>query len=116
MKIRAGFVSNSSSSSYTVILPVHDFEHVLHTIDIDYYRAIIREIVSKEKVIGIDCVVLSYFTGNHDNIEYFELSQELEERLKKDELEINEEKYHAICEYEQCVNESERGFVHSVDY
>jgi len=65
MKIRSGFVSNSSSSSFVIIVAkdVHDKALADPSVT-DYFRAVIEAIMDKNKIFGVDC----YSVGNMEGM------------------------------------------------
>ena len=74
MKIRNGFVSNSSSSSFVIIVKEEDHLKALEKIKDDYHKAIIETVMEKDKCFGIDVRVEhsawnASGDGPYDNIE-----------------------------------------------
>lgn len=70
MKIRSGFVSNSSSSSFVIVAPKAAVDKVLGGLKNDYERAVVKHIMKKEKFLGQSICVFSGATGNYDSWEY----------------------------------------------
>lgn len=70
MKIRTGFVSNSSSSSYVVLITPDDLEKVLSQMDA-FGRAIAEQYLNLKKVhhFGLDLISFSWSSGNIDSFE-----------------------------------------------
>lgn len=69
MKTRNGFVSNSSSSSYTLILKSDDFKAVTESIDA-LTRNILEHLQIKDDTFGDDAVkVISWMSGNYSSFE-----------------------------------------------
>lgn len=69
MKIRSGFVSNSSSSSFVVVAPKKVVDKVLSEMD-GYEQAVINFVKQNKTFVGIPVSVLSCMTGNLDSWEY----------------------------------------------
>jgi len=67
MKIRRGFVSNSSSSSYVIVVKETDHDEILDNLH-PYYRAWFDETVSPhiQKFLGKDVVVISTYISTED--------------------------------------------------
>ena len=61
MKIRSGFVSNSSSSSFVAVVPMKIHEKVLEK-NHPYVRAVVEALGSKRTVFGIECFVTSTYS------------------------------------------------------
>jgi hypothetical protein len=69
MKIRNGFVSNSSSSSFIVLIPVDAYNKLEIT---PLQKEIVKYIgKNKTKVFGQDAYVISWWSGNIDTFEDF---------------------------------------------
>ncbi len=70
MKIRSGFVSNSSSSSFVVVAPKAIVEEVLNTLR-PYERAVAEHVRGGTKnFMGQEVNVFQGMTGNYDSWEY----------------------------------------------
>lgn len=77
MKIRNGFVSNSSTSSFIIIVKVEDFNKLLTEID-PYQKAVLLELGYTERnVLGIAAVVISGMAGNYSSFEGMDVAREL---------------------------------------
>jgi hypothetical protein len=72
MKIRNGFVSNSSSSSFVIIIPKEVADKVKETLT-PYEKVVVDHIGSTEKKFGsTDIVVHQWQSGNYSSFEYFD--------------------------------------------
>lgn len=76
MKFRSGFVSNSSSSSYALILKQEDFDTLMSKASA-LAQAIANEIKRTRNLAGTPITVLSWTDGNNDSFEYTEFDSEL---------------------------------------
>ena len=120
MKIRHGFVSNSSTSSFIIIFPAEDFEELISKME-PLAAKIINDVVIDEKVIGIDAKVLVYSSGEDNNLEPHDLAYELQLELEKEFETIIEDDASPFCEmlydalaiYGNLVKKHDKGFYHS---
>ncbi len=85
MKIRNGFVSNSSSSSFMLVMNREYFSEVYNNAE-EYQKQMISHLDVHEDILnGKDMVYICGFFGNNDSFEDFaftcELSKEIEEIL-----------------------------------
>lgn len=82
MKIRSGFVSNSSSSSFVMFVQKEDYDKVFETLD-DLEKDIIKHINPREvnafgkKLIKIGCI-----SGNYSSFEDYNYDGDLTEEQK----------------------------------
>lgn len=112
MKIRIGFVSNSSTSSFITIISDRDFEKVLKELSSDINRKIIHELVKDEIVAGVLAKVLTGSSSSDDVCpQQSDLSEELQEDLDEDYDIFHE----AIYEYKNVIKNHPNGFYHSED-
>jgi len=123
MKTRAGFVSNSSSSSYVLVLRDEDYQNLVKGTS-DLARSILDHIGAEEGQLGSEKIrVISWMDGNCDSLEYFDAKEKDIEawiaEQKKIDCDIDYE-YPSQAVYdcwEDFVNEaSEVGFKTSVDF
>lgn len=60
MKIRAGFVTNSSSTAYTIIVDAEYFNEVIKTVH-PYVAAVAKALITADKFMGNDVITMGYF-------------------------------------------------------
>jgi len=84
MKIRKGFVSNSSSSSFVLVTTKENHEKALETLN-EVEREIIGILTGEEKVFGKVCVVFDELTVHGDSsndLENLEIPEALREKCE----------------------------------
>ncbi len=70
MKIRLGFVSNSSSSSFTALVPKKEWDKIEKIFISDpIMLAVIDFLTEYKKFSGIDCIEFSHTGGNYETFE-----------------------------------------------
>lgn len=116
MKVRSGFVSNSSSSSFVAVIPIEIHEKVLAQHH-PYVRATVETLGSKRTVFGRECFVTSTWSDQGTSIwEYLDVDWPRDE--------IPDTKYGGEMEpyfaYEELYLEEVRKegeiFVHSISH
>lgn len=76
MKIRNGFVSNSSSSSFMCLMKVEDVEETLKDMP-EYVKVVVNELTYKVNVFGMELIGFeSYHTHSYSSWEYTEIEYE----------------------------------------
>lgn len=95
MKIRHGFVSNSSSSSFLAIIPKADWETVMNGRS-PLTKAVAEELISPAKFCGMDLIEFSYIAGQYDTFDdggdcYESIAERAEELAKECGEPISEE-------------------------
>lgn len=88
MKIRSGFVSNSSSSSFIIIIKKEDYKSLLNKISAFEKEMIQFLNPTTHKKFGLELVSLSMVTGNDDSFESYEPNEDL---MTQEELDFVEE-------------------------
>ncbi len=103
MKIRTGFVSNSSSSSFVALFPADKFEEMKAELS-PVELATVEEVGFDKKTFnGIECVVFGYTSGNYSTVEYLDrksISARAAEIAKERGVELSEDEdsEEVICE------------------
>jgi len=119
MKSRSGFVSNSSSSSYIIMLSDEVFEDVLtQTFTEEIHRRMIRAIVKSSVVMGVPCKTLSYMSGNENSWDeipktvHDKCGDELSAYCDANDQDEMDEFMETLYQYQCSVKKQEKGFVH----
>lgn len=81
MKIRSGFVSNSSSSSFLILLTKEAYDEVISGVD-PLAQAVVEQLSRKTKFLGTECVAYSRMSGNHDDFDWL-VEKECVKRAKE---------------------------------
>ena len=83
MKVRHGFVSNSSSSSYTIITTKAIHDEVMATLSQFEQEVIKRLGVETQKFLGQDVVSIGCTSGNYSSFEYMDLPSKLFDEMNE---------------------------------
>ena len=129
MKIRSGFVSNSSSSSFVAFLPEEDFNKIHDSLSVLDAAVVSAVGVSRMQFLGNDCVSFGYVSGNYSTLEYMDESEILEhadriaqargESLPEDfASEVSESKWNSLYACREKIKElpDDRCFIHWEDF
>jgi hypothetical protein len=81
MKIRNGFVSNSSSSSFVALVPKIDWQSMIATMS-PIEQAAVESLSGDTTFCGIECVDYACNSGNDDSLEYADWDK-IRERAKE---------------------------------
>lgn len=72
MKVRSGFVSNSSSSSFVALIPKTEWVGIIAGLS-DIEMAAIETLIKDKTFCGVDCVEYKAMSGNYDSFEYSDM-------------------------------------------
>lgn len=109
MKIRQGFVSNSSSSSFVLLVSIEEYQKVKATKN-PLLQVIMDTVMTKTDVLGKKCMMYEYFSdiGGYNNLDDIEaesivhsakeLAQTLGVPIVEDDLPDDEEERNYILE------------------
>jgi len=93
MKIRNGFVSNSSSSSFVYLLKKEDYAEMLESAD-KFQKQVLKELYPQEvNVFGMELMMVSGGSGNCSSFEYMDVSFQDDDLEDPDDEEAFYEKY-----------------------
>jgi hypothetical protein len=90
VKVRSGFVSNSSSSSFIALFPAEEYEKIRKELSPTTVGVVEAIGLEKTNFMGIDCLKFGYISGNYSTLEYIdknEIKEKAEEVIedRKDE-------------------------------
>ena len=110
MKMRMGFVSNSSSSSYIVLLTKEKFDGILETLT-DFQKKVINLLAVPAHCFGQDMVLTEWTSGNYDTFEGIDTEKLFEGSDEDDDWDVLHEARDKF--YDFAVNAG--GFTHEID-
>jgi hypothetical protein len=129
MKIRSGFVSNSSSSSFVALLSAKDFEAIKDSLSILDAAVVSAVGVEQKQFLGNDCVSFGYISGNYSTLENMgndeimdhaqKIANERGESLPDDfEERISDESYESLrtCRDKIQSLSNDKRFIHHEDF
>ena len=117
MKIRQSFVTNSSSSSFVVVIEKDYFDDQVKQLS-PYLKAVMKalkaaSVVNKQKFMGTDVMVFTYTCGNYSTMENIDVDYTPKD---DDEEEMLEElKYEAIDKILELMTDPDKVLSNSVE-
>jgi hypothetical protein len=117
MKIRVGFVTNSSSTSYTVIIEKEYFNEIINKFS-PFTQAVCKALADSEphKFLGKDVIVLTWGSGNNDTIEYLDVDTDpTDEETDEAENEGYDPKNWAVQKFETALTDDSRYLLTTAD-
>jgi len=76
MKIRQGFVSNSSSSSFVALIPAPEWESIISKIGI-IELSVIKKYTNTVNFCGIECIKVHYIRGEYDSFDCLDATEQM---------------------------------------
>lgn len=110
MKIRQGFVTNSSSTSYTVVIEKEYFNEIIKTFS-PFVKAVCKALADgkPQKFLGKDVIVLTWGSGNNDTIEYLDVKTDpTDEETDAADNEGYDPKNWAVQKFESALTDQSR--------
>jgi len=97
MKIRTGFVSNSSSASYLIIVKKEDFQKIYNGLK-DFEQSMINEVSKPFKKFGMNLVEI-YFKRDEDYTTLDDWEESNKDDFTQKQNYLFEEKYYGVGRY-----------------
>jgi hypothetical protein len=117
MKIRQSFVTNSSSSSFVVVIEKDYFDTQIKQLT-PYLKAVMKalkaaDVVTTQKFMGKDIVVFTYTCGNYSTMENIDVDYEPKDEDEEEML--DELKYEAIDKILELMTDTDKVLSNSVE-
>lgn len=124
MKVRKGFVSNSSSSSFIVLITKEAYDEIIKDID-PFAQAVVEQLSGKTQFLGTECVSYNHTSGNYTDFEWLskdkcikrakEIAKETGKEFYEEDIEWCD--WEILCDFEEKVgNVKDKAFTHSIDF
>lgn len=123
MKIRNGFVSNSSSSSFLVLIVKDEYDSIINTVN-PLTQAVVEQLSNSASFLGTECVAYNHMSGgSYCDFEWLsetecrkraeEISKETGREYNEDDLEF----WQSVEEFEEKIDQkSDKVFTNSLDF
>lgn len=110
MKIRQGFVTNSSSTSYTVVIEKEYFNDLMKNFS-PFVKAVCKALADGDthKFLGKEVKVITWGSGNNDTIEYLDVDVEPSDKeLDEADNDGYDPKNWAVQQFEKALTDQSR--------